>query len=224
MSASPRPMTASPRSRLNVREGSPRSSRMEIDGVLMRPPMMADVGFTIETRSPTRVPQLAQNRSLPLTYLAPQLRQAPSTTLSVVLVPQEPQKEFPAGTISWHLRHFVAEPTSMGAVVAETLAAPPPTEALNGLPQSAQKPAFESFSVPQKEQATFTEGVDAGGWGGDGGGVTAWDPAGGRKTAWAANIGRVKGGVNETNDYKVVLRSPGHPERSEGSALPYETR
>ena len=49
----------------------------------------------------------------------------------------------------------------MGAVVAETLAAPPPTEAFSGLPQSAQKPAFESFSWPQKEQATFTEGVDA---------------------------------------------------------------
>lgn len=176
-----------------------------MDGVLERPPIIADVGFTMETRSPTRMPQLAQNRSLPLTYLAPQLRQAPSSTLMVVLVPQKPQNACADGTISWHFRHFVAVPTSIGAVVAETLAAPPTTEAFSGLPQSAQKPAIESFSVPQKEQATFTEGVDGEGWGGEGGEVTSGDPAAGRKTAWAANIGRVKGGVNETDDYKVVL-------------------
>ena len=105
------------------------------------------------------------------------------------------------------MRHLVAgiEP-DIGPVVAETLAALPAADALSGLPQSAQNPAFESFSWPQKLQATFTKGVGVDGWrgGGDGGDVTARDPSKGRKTAWAANIGRVKGGVNETNASKVV--------------------
>src|SRR5437868_662283 len=122
MSASPRPITASPRSRTNVFTGRPSSSSTAIDGA---PACMlsASAGCAVlltETRSPTRVPQSEQKRSAPFIYLAPQLLQAFGCAFVVVRVPQCPQYDCSASTWRPHFRHFVPGPlTAAGTGLAD---------------------------------------------------------------------------------------------------------
>src|SRR3954469_9928939 len=76
MSASPRPMIASPWSSPNTLEGVPCSSSTAMLGPLARrltASASCDV-VLIDTRSPTRVPQPAQKKSCPFEYARPHLR------------------------------------------------------------------------------------------------------------------------------------------------------
>ena len=101
-----------------------------------------------------------------------------------------------------HFRHFFAVPGAAPAVTAGIpggVCVGTEREALRDLPQSAQNWAAASFSCPQKLQSVFAAAeVEERG----DGEVKPRSPRG--KTAWAPNIGREKGGGNETGIYKVV--------------------
>src|SRR5205823_1340649 len=120
MSASPRPITASPRSSVYVSIASPVSPRSESLGPAVSrsgakacvPPKLL---ISTDTRCPTRLPQRAQNRSTPRVYAAPQELHAPGSAVAVVRVPQCPQKGSPGVTALPQRMQFVtASDTRVG--------------------------------------------------------------------------------------------------------------
>src|SRR4051812_21306291 len=107
MSASLRPISASPRSSVNVLVTLPASPMSDSRGPPeVRSTLTLSSGVTrmlIETRWPTRLPQRAQNTSTPLTYSAPHWLQALVFPSATTFDPQCPQKGRVGSTVLAHL-------------------------------------------------------------------------------------------------------------------------